>query len=170
MAEAAVKAVAARLTAGQAGQGMTQEDTRKALDKVAREVGITDEKERAEFVAHAEQQPVVAFDTEWRGKGMLSIDHLNRTVVVAINRRHPFIHQTYLPLREALDKGVDQLEPFQVQGLLENAADGIDLLFFAYAKAENMSPTPEEDYEELREDWGKFASVFLHDMKRVEIN
>lgn len=170
VAEAAVKAVAARLTAGQAGQSMTQEDTRKALDKVAREVGITDEQERAEFVAHAEQQPVVAFDTEWRGKGMLSIDHLNRTVVVAINRRHPFIRQTYLPLREALDKGVDQLEPFQVQGLLENAADGIDLLFFAYAKAENMSPTPEENYEELREDWGKFASVFLHDMKRVEVS
>jgi hypothetical protein len=168
-AEEAVKAVAPRLTAGQAGQTMTQEATRQALDKVAREIGITDEKERADFVEQAEQKPVVSFDTEWRGKGMLDIEHLNRTVVVAINRRHPFIRHTYLPLRDALDKGVDQLEPFQVHGLLENAANGIDLLFFAYAKAENMSPTPDEDYEELREDWGKFASVFLRDMKRVDI-
>lgn len=168
-AEDAVKAVAARLTAGQAGQTKTQEATRQALERVAREIGLDDAEERAAFVEQAEQKPVVSFDTEWRGRGMLEIDHLNGTVVVAINRRHPFIRHTYLPLRDALDKGVDQLEPFQVQGLLENAANGIDLLFFAYAKAENASPTPNDDYEELREDWGKFASVFLRDMKRVEV-
>ena len=168
-AEDTVQSIASRLTGGRAGLNVTTEDTRDRLDKIAQEIGIVDAKERAEFVAQAEQQPVLSFDTEWRGKGMVEIEHLNRTVVVAINRRHPFIRQTYLPLRDALDKGVDQLEPFQVQGLLENAADGIDLLLFAYAKAENMSPTPDEDYEELREDWGKFASVFLRDMKRVDV-
>ena len=168
-AEDAVQSIASRLTGGRAGLDGTAEDTRDRLDEIAQEIGIEDPKLRAEFVAQAEQQPVLSFDTEWRGKGMIEIEHLNRTVVVAINRRHPFIRQTYLPLRDALDRGVDQLEPFQVQGLLENAADGIDLLLFAYAKAENMSPTPDEDYEELREDWGKFASVFLRDMKRVDV-
>lgn len=168
-AESAVNSVATRLTSGRAGLNVTPEESREKLDAVAREIGIHGADARAEFVSRAEKQRIVSFDTEWRGKGMLEIEHLNRTVVVALNRRHPFIRHTYLPLRDALDKGVDQLQPFQVQGLLENAANGIDLLFFAYAEAENMSPTPDEDYEELREDWGKFASVFLHDMKRVEI-
>ena len=168
-AEDLVAALAPRLTVGQAGQDVTVETTRKRLERAAREMGIEDDAKLQKFVEQALERPIVSIDTGWRGKGMLDIEHLNRTVVVAINREHPFIRQTYLPLREAAEKGADQLEAYQVQGLLENAAQGIDLLFFAYATAENMHPKPEKAYGELRADWGKFASVFLHDMKRVEV-
>jgi hypothetical protein len=33
---------------------------------------------------------------------------------------------------------------------------GLDLLIYAYAKAESMDPDPEEKYGDLRMEWGKF--------------
>jgi hypothetical protein len=57
-----------------------------------------------------------------------------------------------------------------VVSLLEKAADGIDLLLFAYAKAENQSQDPEEDYLMLREDWGKFAAVYVRDRSKIPVN
>jgi hypothetical protein len=62
------------------------------------------------------------------------------------------------------------MEPHQMVSLMEKAADGIDLLFFAYAKAENQSQDPEEDYLMLREDWGKFTSVYARDRSKVSVS
>jgi hypothetical protein len=89
---------------------------------------------------------------------------------VRINRRHPFIKEVYLPLREAITAGVDGMDQHQIVSLLERAADGMDLLLFAYAKAENMSPNPEDDFGMLRDDWGKFAAVYVRDRAKVSVS
>jgi len=51
----------------------------------------------------------------------------------------------------------------QAFGILEMA---IDLLFMAYAKAENMHSDPDEAYGDLRSDWGRFTSAYVRDALR----
>lgn len=154
---------------GKGGQEVTRDQENEALIQAAKEIGITDPQQQQEFATQAKQKPVLAIDTQWPGKGLLDIEHLSTTVVVKINRKHPFIQQVYLPIREAVERQAEGLDTHQVTRILEAAADGIDLLLFAYAKAENMSKTPEADYGELREDWGKFAAVYLSRRQEVKV-
>ncbi|MGN6398663.1 MAG: ATP-binding protein [Mucilaginibacter sp.] len=168
--ELTVKESVTSMPKGRAGETVTVDEENAALRKAATEVGITDPVKQDQYINQAKQKPFVALDTEWAGKGLLDIDHLNQTVIVRINRRHPFIREVYNPLREALDKGVMELESDYLFNLLQKATEGIDLLFFAYAKAENMSQQPEDDYMELREDWGKFSAIFLKKREEMTIS
>ena len=45
--------------------------------------------------------------------------------------------------------------------MFSNSTDAIDLLLFAYAKAENVSRDPESHYGKLQENLGKFAAISL---------
>jgi hypothetical protein len=153
---------------GKGGQTVTPDQETQALRDAAIEVGIIDEQKQSEFIAAAKQKPIVAVDTPWPGKGLLDIEHLTHTILVHINRKHPFIQQVYLPLKDASDRQCEGLNSDTIATLLKEAVDGMDLLLFAYAKAENQSKTPEEDYGELREDWGKFAAVYIK--RRAEVS
>src|SRR5690606_17294780 len=156
-----------RMPAGRAGQNVTVDQEEQLLRQAARDMGIKDADAQDQFVERARQQPMLALDMGWPGKGLLDIDHLSRTVVVRINQRHPFIQEVYLPLREAVATELADLDEYGLRELLERSKDAIDLLFFAYAKAENQHPDPDKAFGELREDWGKYAAVYL--MKRDEI-
>jgi hypothetical protein len=156
-----------RMPAGRAGQNVTVEQEEQLLRQAALDMGIKDVDAQDQFVERARQQPMLALDMGWPGKGLLDIDHLSRTVVVRINQRHPFVQEVYLPLREAVATELADLDEYGLRGLLERSKDAIDLLFFAYAKAENQHPDPDRAFGELREDWGKYAAVYL--MKRDEI-
>jgi hypothetical protein len=158
------------LPSGKAGLTMPPEEEERRLRQVAADVGLKDPVKQDEFIKHAKQKPVVAVDVEWSNNSLFQIEHLTHTVVVRINRRHPFVQQAYLPLRDTIKSGVDGLHPQQIVSLLEKAADGIDLLFFAYAKAENMSQKPDEDYGLLRDFWGTFASVYIRDLGKVPVS
>jgi hypothetical protein len=157
------------LPAGRAGLAVPPEEEERRLREAAIDVGIKDRTKQDEFIKHARQKPVVALDVEWPGNALLDIDHLTTTVVVRINRRHPFVKQVYTPLREAIAAGAEALQPHQVMDLLQRAADGMDLLLFAYAKGENMSQNPEEEFGMLRDDWGKFAAVYVRDHTKVSV-
>ncbi len=87
-----------------------------------------------------------------------------------INKTHPFIQEVYSPLREAIKAGVGGVEFQHAMDLLQRAANGMDLLLFAYAKAENMSQNPEEDYSMLRDFCGTFASVYLRDLGKIQVS
>jgi hypothetical protein len=146
---------------GQAGLAVTMDEEEKRLREIADSVGITEKEKQDEFVQHARQKPVVPIEREWPGKGLLDIDHLHSTVVVTINRKHPLVQDVYLPLKEAVAKNLMDMDTEAVVDLLRRARDAFDLLLFAYAKAENMSKSPEEDYGELREYWGTFTAAYL---------
>jgi hypothetical protein len=165
-----VKTADPGLPPGKAGLKMAPDEEERRLRQAATDVGITDIMKQDEFIKHAKQKPVVSLDVEWPGKGLLDIEHLTHTVVVRINRRHPFIQQVYLPLREVIAKGPEGIDSHEFLSILTRAADGMDLLLFAYAKAENASHNPEDDYGMLREDWGKFAAVYLRDLGKVAVS
>ena len=165
-----VKQAQQGLPSGRAGLTVTPDEDEKRLRKVANDAGIKDKVKQDEFVTHARQEPVVPVDVEWPGKGLLDIEHLSTTVVVRINRGHPFIKEVYVPLKDAIKAGAESLQPQQAFDLIKRAANGMDLLLFAYAKAENMSQNPEEDYAMLRDFWGTFASVYLRDLGKVPVS
>lgn len=154
------------LPKGPAGSTVSPAQEHDELKKIAEQNGISDPKEQEVFAAKAKQSPIIAVERSWPGKGLIDIRHLTNTVVVYLNSNHPFIKKVYLPLKAALqDNGL----PYNISSTLKNAVDGIDLLLFAYAKAENQSMDPEEDFSVLREDWGKFASVYLKKMGEVDV-
>ncbi len=165
-----VKAAGPGMPPGRAGNTVSTEKTNEKLKIAAKDAGITDEKKQKEFVESSSKQSMVTLDMDWPGKELVDIDHLNGTVLVRINRRHPLIQKVYLPLQEAISKGVDNLDEHAIQNLLETAKDGIDLLIYAYAKAENQSRNPEDDYGELRADWGKFAAVYINKRDQVRVD
>ncbi len=168
-AEDVAKSANPGMPVGQGGASVTKEEELAKLREAAADVGITDPVKIEAFMAHVQQRPVVALDVEWPGKSLLDIHHLSQTVIVKINRRHPFIQEVYQPIREAVTKRLAGMDEHSTVEMLERALDGIDLLLFAYAKAENMSPNPEDDYLELREDWGKFAAIYLKRRSDVTI-
>ncbi len=157
------------LPSGKAGLTVPPDEEEARLRRAAADVGIKDKEKQDEFIKHARQKPMVALDVDLSGSGLLELEHLTNTVLVRINRRHPFVKQVYQPLRNAITAGLEGMEPQQIVSLLERAADGIDLLFFAYAKAENMSKEPVEDYGMLRDDWGKFAAVYARDRSKQPV-
>lgn len=150
------------------GQSVTSAQQDDALLKAAIDVGIIDPAKQEEFINQMKRKPIAALDMDWPGRSLLDIEHLNSTVVVKINRRHPFIKDIYLPLKEASEADIAQLDLDHIRHLFQTAKEGIDLLFFAYAKAESMARNPDERYMELREDFGKFAAVYLN--KHEECN
>lgn len=158
------------LPVGKAGITMPPAEQEAKLLQAAVDIGIKEPAKQEEFVKTTKAKPMVALDVDLSGSGLLEIEHLTHNVVVRINRRHPFIKQAYQPLRDAITAGLEGMDPQQIVSLLEKAADGIDLLFFAYAKAENQSQNPEEDYMMLREDWGKFAAAYVRDRSKVTVS
>lgn len=158
------------LPVGRAGQTVTPDEQDARLRQAAADVGIVDPVKQDKFVEHAKQQPVVSLDVDLEGSGLLVIQHLTNTVVVRINRRHPFVQQVYKPLRDAAAPGAGEMDKHQTVSLLQKAADGIDLLFFAYAMAENQSRNPDEKYEDLREDWGKFTKKYILDRSKASVS
>lgn len=153
---------------GRSGESMAPDAEFERLVEVADSLGIVGTELQIDFATQVQQKPMVALEMEWPGKGLLDIEHLNKTVLVKINKKHPFIKEIYNSIKEAAKKDPSDMEPDYINHLFQKALDGIDLLFFAYAKAESMSSDPEEDYMELREDWGKFTAAYLK--KRDEMN
>lgn len=159
----------AGLPSGNAGATVSEEQTLERLKEAALEVGITDPVKQQEFIDKVKQMPFVALDRNWPGKGLISIEHLNQLVLVKINRSHPFIRDVYLPLKQASVSKISEMDAASLQPLLAKASDAIDLLFFAYAKAENMAPDPEDRYGDLREYWGQFTATYLRKREDVAV-
>lgn len=155
------------LPKGQAGLKVTPQEQDDHLRRAAETAGITRPEQQEEWIERAKQTPVVSVESQWPGKGLLDIEHLTNTVVVNINRRHPLISSVYVPIRNALENR-DDLSLDESISLLEKAADSIDLLLFAYAKAENRSPDPDEEYGDLRDEWGRIAAVYVRGRESLD--
>ncbi|WP_293952387.1 MULTISPECIES: ATP-binding protein [unclassified Sphingobacterium] len=167
-AEETVKFSNTSMPKGRSGDYVTPDAEKQRLLEVAESLGIQTRDKQEEFAELAQQKPTVALEIEWPGKGLIDIEHLNKTILVKINKRHPFIKEVYAPIKDAIAKDAAELDPDFINHIFRKAIDGIDLLLFAYAKAESMNDDPESVYMELREDWGKFTASYLK--KRDELN
>lgn len=130
------------------------------------QIGPDDEKKREQIRYAVEELPVTLIDLEWPGNGLLDIEHLNGKAVVKLNNRHPFMRSVYRPLKEVAAKEPDQLNAAQVIDLARKAEVALDVLFMAYAFAENMNPNADQDYASLRSYWGQFSGTFVTEALR----
>ena len=101
-------------------------------------------------------------DTQWPGKEFIHIEHLGKNTIVKLNNKHPFFTKIYAPvlkaagILDAKNEGEEQLTVEEFRQTARMLHVGLDLLIYAYAKAESMDPDPEEKYGDLRMEWGKF--------------
>lgn len=178
--EEAEKAAAAADTTAPRGRAGGQLSPREQKDKVDKVVSdLTDDlaagadasddpgaMERVAEVADKlretiEALPFTIADRTWPGKEMLDITHLNGKAIVILNHGHPFIRDVYDAAQSMAARSADEVDPAEALRFARRMKVGFDLLFMAYAKAENMHPTPDSYYGDLRMFWGQAAASYI---------
>ncbi|WP_280181756.1 ATP-binding protein [Nocardia farcinica] len=153
---------------GQAGKQLTEQQSQQLIQDLFDDLGITDDKEQAEQVREQiDSKPITLVDGGWPGKEIFEITHLNGKAIVRLNHRHPFIRDIYDPLKAVADEGASGLDREELVALARKAEKGLDVLFLAYAKAENLHTDPEQ-FDDLRSYWGQFTRSYLNELVKKE--
>ncbi|MCD5341431.1 ATP-binding protein [Arthrobacter sp. AK04] len=156
---------------GQAGLSLTASEESEKIAKILDEMDIDPEAgaDRADEIrSHIAEHPMTILDGSWPSKEMMAIDHLNGKVILRLNHRHPFIRDIYDVLRETGDKAYDEQQPADMHGLIRRTSMALDMLFFAYAKAENLHREPEEMFTDLRGYWGQHTQAYMKELEKYE--
>jgi hypothetical protein len=152
---------------GQAGQDLTSDEVEQIVADVLTDLHLTpggdDEDQIAKIRQQIKSKPITIIDGDWAGKELFEISHLNGKAILKLNHRHPFVRDVYDPLKKVAKEGVDGLDSEDLVALTRKAEIAIDVLFLAYAKAENMHRHPDEQYDELRSYWGQFTHAYLRE-------
>jgi hypothetical protein len=164
--DAADAAAKAEQTApkGLAGRDLTTDQAEQLIDELLDDLGVKDEPEEAAKVRQQIQdKPMSLFDGSWPGKEIFEITHLNGKAIVRLNHRHPFIHDIYDALKAAGNgEGADMSAEDLIE-LVRKTKRGLDVLFLAYAKGENMHADPTQ-FDDLRSYWGQFTQSYLREL------
>lgn len=142
-------------------------ETEQAFEDLASDIGKTDPEERRAYVERVRNLPFVVESVDWPGDQLFEVVHAGKTTIIRLNTRHRFYREMYAPVRT-----LAQQDPTTVTGddavtIARRAAEAITLLLIAYAKAESMHESPDEQYNELRGWWGNFANYLLGKVKDV---
>lgn len=158
---------------GRANTDMSDEDVEERLAEVVSEMGFEDGSDEARRTAKwlgesLENRSLTLLDVAWSGRELLDIEHLTGKAIVKVNKKHPFYSNMLGPLKAMAGVEADDLDPGAAIALLRRLSIGMDLLILAYAKAENMAPDPDEDYGDLRSDWGRFSNGLVREAMKME--
>lgn len=149
---------------GQAGKGLTEEDSERIIQEVIEDLDLTDKPEEAEQLREqVQEKPFTLVDGAWPGKELFDIDHLNGKAIVRLNHRHIFIRDVYDKLKSAAKAGASGTDADELVSLIRKTDTALDLLILGYAKAENMNPNPSQ-FEDLRSYWGQFTHAFMREL------
>lgn len=155
---------------GQAGLGMSPEEESAEVDQIIEDMGI-DAGEEPEAAAEVKetiaQFPISMVDSGWPGKELMDITHLNGKAVVKLNSRHPFMAEVYESLRKASNTMPEDLDPMEMHTLIRKAWNGLEVLFMAYAKAENLHSDP-DIFDTLRTYWGQHTQAYMKELIKAE--
>jgi hypothetical protein len=163
--DAADAAAKAEQTApqGQAGRDLTTDQTEQIINELLQDLGVQDDPEQAAKIrTQIEAKPMILVDGNWPGKEIFEIIHLNGKAIVRLNHRHPFIRDIYDALKAA-GNGDGDLSSDELVDLARKTKRGLDVLFLAYAKGENMHPDPTK-FDDLRSYWGQFTQSYLREL------
>lgn len=153
---------------GQAGREYTEDQTERIISELLQDLGVRDDPQRsAEIRQEIEDKPMILVDGNWPGKEIFEVTHLNGKAIVRLNHRHPFIRDIYGALKAASNGGGEELSSEELVDLVRKTKRGLDVLFLAYAKGENMHPKPEM-FDDLRSYWGQFTQSYLRELPSEE--
>lgn len=165
-AEEAVQRAEKNLPAGKGGLQLDIQTQEKILEELILDLGIDPNQnpEQAEEVKQRVQElPITIVDGAWPGKELFEITHLNGKATIRINHRHPFIQQVYDPLKDLASRDSSTVTADEAIEIAKKAEIGLDILFMAYAKAENMALDPDNEYGDLRSYWGQHAQAYTRE-------
>lgn len=148
---------------GRAGQGVSEEREDEVIDEVIEDLQldpVTDSDKAAGIRDRIKNSPITIVDVSWPGKELFEINHLNAKAILKLNHRHPFIRDIYDPLKKVANNGGEGLTPEEIIELARRTETALDILFLAYAKAENMHHDP-TIFDDLRSYWGQFTQAYL---------
>lgn len=150
---------------GRAGLNVNENDANDIIDEIIEDVGASNNEELAiEIKQQIKERPIMLVDSAWPGKELFEITHLNGRAIVKINHRHPFIKEIYNPIKEVANSNGAVLESNEIVDLARKVEAAIDVLFMAYAKAENLNTNPDEKYSDLRTQWGYFSAAYVREL------
>jgi Histidine kinase-, DNA gyrase B-, and HSP90-like ATPase len=155
---------------GQAGLDVTEERQEELISELLEDLNIDPEDGagKADRIRQMIQEhPMTIVDGAWPGKELMEIDHLNNKAVVRLNHRHPFIRDIYDPLREAAGKLPGDQDAEDLFDLVQRTSNALDVLFLAYAKAENLHRDPTV-FDDLRSYWGQHTQAYMKELAKGE--
>jgi hypothetical protein len=175
-AEAVVAEAEATAPKGRSGGDVSENAREARIDEIAKEASeasgeegsISPKAQPEQIKARLQQLPFSIVDMQWPGKEFIEIEHLGANTIVKLNNRHPFFTKIYSQVLKAAgvlrasdgslsaEDQPQKVSQEELQQLARVVHLGLDLLIFAYAKAESMDPNPEEKYGDLRTQWGMF--------------
>jgi hypothetical protein len=152
---------------GQAGMNLTEAESNRLILDVVEDVSGDAKAEPATAERIKEQileKPITIVDGSWPGKELFEITHLNGKAIVKINHRHPFIAAVYEPVQAMASREPSEVSGLEAVELARRVENTLDVVFMAYAKAENMHRDPDLAYGELRSYWGQFAQAYVREV------
>lgn len=154
--------------AGRANLNATPEYVQQVLKELRENMASSDlrvnSSDRVDWIKESfEKRDLTLVDAQWSGKELLEIRHLSGKAIVKINNRHPFFADVIRPLRMMSAEDSEDLDVNEMLRVLKTVKTALDLLFIAYAKAENMHNNPECAYGTLRSHWGVFAHALVRE-------
>lgn len=155
---------------GQAGLDVTEERQEELIEQLLEDLDIdeTEDPGSAETIRkQIQEHPMTIVDGAWPGKELMEIDHFNGKAVVRINHRHPFIRDIYDALRDVAQKLPEEQATDDMHELIRRTWTALDLLFLAYAKAENLHRDP-EIFDDLRSYWGQHTQAYMKELAKSE--
>ncbi len=174
-AETVVADAEATAPKSKSGADVTEQARETRLDEIAMEASrasgeegsISPKAEPEQIKARLQEMPFSIVDMQWPGKEFIDIEHLGTNTIVKLNNRHPFFTKIYsqvlkaaghlrAPGDPASDEPRQTMTEEEVRRLARVVHFGLDLLIFAYAKAESMDANPDEKYGDLRTQWGMY--------------
>lgn len=157
---------------GKAGINLLPQEQEQIVLDLLEDLGIDpkkDKKAAQEIKQKLENLPVTFVDSGYPGKDLFDIEHLNGRAIIKINHRHLFIREIYDPLKELTKIDPEDIEPQEAINLAMKAQLGLEVLFMAYASAENRHHDPEKAFGDLRNDWSRKAYEYIREVLRDSI-
>lgn len=157
---------------GKAGMNLSQQEQDKIVLNLLEDLGIDPQKDVKtvkEIKQKLEKLPVTFVDAGYPGKDLFDIEHFNGRAIIKMNHRHLFIREIYDPLKELTKIDPEDIEPQEAINLAMKAQLGLEVLFMAYASAENRHHDPEKAFGDLRNDWSRKAYEYIREVLRDSI-
>jgi hypothetical protein len=150
---------------------VSEEQENEVIDDVIEDLQldpVADADKAAGIRDRIKNSPITIVDLSWPGKELFEINHLNAKAILKLNHRHPFIRDVYDPLKKVANDGGQGLTSEEIIELARRTEVALDILFLAYAKAENMHHDP-SIFDDLRSYWGQFTQAYLKEVSEPEI-
>ncbi|WP_375512638.1 ATP-binding protein [uncultured Nostoc sp.] len=168
-AHAAVKQAEQTSPQGKGGMSISLETATQIVNDLLADIKVnpdTDPEKAEEVKQKIQNLPITIFDGEWSGKELFEITHLNGKAIIKYNYRHPFFREIYVPIKDLAGQDPKEISAEDAIRLARKVEVAIDVLFMAYAKAENMHSDPDSIYDDLRSYWGLHANSYTREALR----